>query len=145
MSARLAVAGAAVVCASVLLLVALPGVAPFKQVNCSAGVVEPSSGGPFCFNSVNPVYPAAFLLQVAGTVVFFFGAFGRRFVFSPVFVAGMIALEYGLSGVVSGTLDAQRASTFSPVIFAPLIAIGAAAIFLQTMRRLRRPVQPTTR
>jgi hypothetical protein len=145
MSARLAVAGAAVVCASVLLLVALPGVASFEQVNCSAGIVEPSSGGPFCFNSVNPVYPVVFLVQVAGTVVFFFGAFGKGFVFSPVFVAGMIALEYGLSGVVSGALDAQRANTFSPVIFAPLIVIGAGAILLQTMRRMRRPAQPTTR
>jgi hypothetical protein len=145
MYARLAVAGAAVVCASVLLLVALPGVTPFEVVNCSAGVVEPSSGGPFCFNSVNPVYPVVFLFQVAGTVVFFFGKFGKRFIVNPVFVAGMIALEYGLSGVVSGTLDAQRASTFSPVIFAPLVVIGAGAISLQTVRRLRRPRQPTSR
>jgi hypothetical protein len=145
MSARVAVAGAAVVCASALLLVALPGVTPFQQVSCSAGVVEPSSGGAFCFNSVNPVYPAVFLVQVAGTLVFFFGAFGKRFVFNPVFIAGMIALEYGLSGVVSGALDAQRAYSVSPVIFAPLVAIGLGAIFLQTVRRLRRRRQPTTR
>jgi len=145
MSGRLAFAGAAVVCAGVLLLVSLPGVTPFEQVNCSVGVVEPSSGGPFCFNSVNPVYPGLFLLQVAGTIVFFFGAFGKRFIVNPLFVAGMIALEYGLSGVVSGALDAQRANTFSPILFAPLVVIGAGAIALQTVRRLGRPRQPTTR
>jgi hypothetical protein len=145
MSARVAVAGAAVVCASALLLVALPGVAPFEQVNCSVGIVEPSSGGPFCFNSVNPVYPVVFLFQVAGTLVFFFGAFGKRFVVNPVFIAGMIALEYGLSGVVSDALDAQRANAISPVIFAPLVVIGAGVICLQTLRRLRRRRQPTTR
>ena len=31
------------------------------------------------------------------------------------------------------------------IIFAPLLVIGVAAILLQTMRRLRRPAQPTTR
>ncbi len=136
-SVRLAFAGAAVVCASVASLVTLPNLSPFELVRC-----PPASGQPpqaaLCLSSVNPVYPVVFLLSLAGAVVFFFGAFGRGFVVSPVFVIGMIALGYGLSGVVSGVLDAQRVSTNSPAVFAPLVAIGALALCFQTYRRLRR-------
>ncbi len=78
------------------------------------------------------------MLSLAGTVILFFGAFGRSFVVSPVFVVAMIALGYGLSGVVSGSLDAERASTISPEVFAPLVGIGALALCFQTLRRLRR-------
>ncbi|HEV2390353.1 MAG TPA: hypothetical protein VGS04_06465, partial [Nitrososphaerales archaeon] len=100
---------------------------------------EPLSSLPpgACFSGVNPAYPAAFLLSLAGTVVFFFGAFGRNFVASPVFVVAMVALGYGLSGVVSGSLDAERASTISPEVFAPLVGVGAVALCFQTIRRLR--------
>jgi hypothetical protein len=87
---------------------------------------------------VNPLYPIVFLLSAAATVVVFFGAFGKSFIVSPVFVAGMIALEYGLSGVVSGALDAERAGPIDPALFAPLVAIGAAALCFQTYLRLRR-------
>jgi len=80
----------------------------------------------------------AFLLSLAGTVILFYGMFGRSFVVSPVFVVAMIALGYGLSGVVSGSLDAERVSTISPDVFAPLVAIGALALCFQTLRRLRR-------
>lgn len=137
-SVRVAAAGAGVLCASVAVLMALPRFSPFELLDCTSSVaVQPSQGGQFCFSSVNPVYPVVFLLSAAGTVVLFFGAFGRSFVVSPVFVAGMIALEYGLSGVVSGALDAQRATSISPFIFTPLVAIGALALSFQTYRRLR--------
>jgi hypothetical protein len=136
-SVRLTAAGAGLICASVAALVALPSLSPFELVRCAPGPLSPPTQGA-CFSSVNPAYPAAFLLSLAGTVVLFFGAFGRSFVANPVFVVAMIALGYGLSGVVSGALDAQRASTISPEVFAPLVAIGASALCLQTFRRLRR-------
>ena len=120
-------------CASVFALaVVLPRLSPFEVVHC-----VPREQA-VCFSGVNPAYPVAFLLSVAGTVVLFFGAFGRGFVVNPVFVAGMIALAYGLSGVVSAVLDTQRATRAAPEVFAPLVAIGAVAISLQTYRRLRR-------
>jgi len=118
-------------------LFALPSVSPFELVHCAPGPLSPASQGA-CFSSVNPAYPGAFLLSLAGTVIMFFGAFGRSFIVSPVFVVAMIALGYGLSGVVSGSLDAERASTMSPEVFAPLVAIGALALCFQTLRRLRR-------
>jgi hypothetical protein len=136
-SVRLAAAGAGVVCASVAALAALPRFSPFELVHCPPASAQPSEGAALCFSSVNPAYPVVFLLSLAGTVVFFFGAFGKSFVVSPVFVVGMIALGYGLSGVVSGALDAQRASSISPAVFAPLVTIGALALCLQTYRRLR--------
>lgn len=132
-SVRLAAGGAGLVCASVAALIALPSLSPFEVVHCPL-----AQGAEVCFSSVNPAYPAAFLLSLAGTVVLFFGAFGRSFIVSPVFVVGMIALGYGLSGVVSGSLDAQRASTISPEVFVPLVAIGALALCFQTFRRVRR-------
>ena len=135
-SFRLAVWGAGLLCASVAALIALPSLSPFELLHCP-GPLPPSAQGA-CFSSVNPAYPAAFLLSLAGTVILFFGAFGRSFIVSPVFVVAMIALGYGLSGVVSGSLDAQRASTMSPEVFAPLVAIGALALCFQTLRRVRR-------
>jgi hypothetical protein len=135
-SVRLVAAGAGLLCASVAALVALPSFTPFELVHCPGPLSPPAQEA--CFSGVNPAYPVAFLLSLAGTVVLFFGAFGRSFVVSPVFVVAMIALGYGLSGVVSGSLDAERASTISPEVFAPLVAIGALALCLQTLRRLRR-------
>jgi hypothetical protein len=132
-SVRIVAAGAALLCASAFsLAVALPRLSPFEVLRC----IPP--GQTVCFSGVNPAYPVAFLLSVAGTVMLFFGAFGRGFVVNPVFVAGMIALSYGLSGVVSAVLDTQRATTSAPEVFMPLVAIGAVAIWLQTYRRLRR-------
>jgi len=136
-SVRLAAGGAGLLCASVAALIALPSFSPFELVHCTPGPLSPPSQGA-CFSGVNPAYPVAFLLSLAGTVVLFFGAFGRSFIVSPVFVVAMIALGYGLSGVVSGSLDAERASTISPAVFAPLVAIGALALCFQTLRRLRR-------
>jgi hypothetical protein len=137
-SVSLAIAGAGILCASVALLLVLPRLSPFELLHCPPGApAQPLQEAP-CFSSVNPLYPIVFLLSAAGTVVIFFGAFGRSFIFSPVFVAGMIALEYGLSGVVSEALDAQRANPIDPVVFAPLIAVGATALCFQTYRRVRR-------
>ncbi len=131
-STRTALVGALLFCASsFVLVVALPRLSPFEVTHC----VPP--GETVCFSGVNPAFPAAFLLSVAGAVLLFFGAFGRGFVVSPVFVAGMIAIAYGLSGVVTAVLDAQRANPESPEVFAPLVAVGALAIWLQTYRRLR--------
>jgi hypothetical protein len=135
-SVKMAVGGAGLLCASVAALIALPGLSPFELLHCPGPLAPPAQGA--CFSSVNPAYPAAFLLSLAGTVILFFGAFGRSFIVSPVFVVAMIALGYGLSGVVSGSLDAQRASTISPEVFAPLVAIGALALCFQVIRRVRR-------
>jgi hypothetical protein len=131
-SVGLAAAGAGVLCASVAALIALPRFTPFELIHCL-----PASPL-LCFSSVNPAYPVAFLMSLGGTVILFFGVFGKSFVVSPVFVIGMIALGYGLSGVVSGALDAQRASSTSPLVFVPLVAIGAVALCFQTYRRTRR-------
>lgn len=136
-SVRLAVGGAGLLCASIAALITLPNFSPFELVHCSLGPLSPPSQGA-CFSGVNPAYPVAFLLSLAGTVILFYGAFGRNFVVSPVFVVAMIALGYGLSGVVSGSLDAERASTISPEVFVPLVGIGALALCFQTLRRLRR-------
>jgi len=138
-SVSLAIAGAGILCASVALLLVLPRLSPFELLHCPhAAPAQPSKEAAVCFSSVNPLYPIVFLLSAAGTIVIFFGAFGKTFIVSPVFVAGMIALEYGLSGVVSGALDAERAGPIDPAVFAPLVAIGAAALCFQTYRRLRR-------
>ncbi len=132
-SFRAAVAGAVLLCTCVLtLVVALPRTSPFEVIRCV------SPGQTACFSGVNPAYPFFFLMSVTGMVISFFGVFGRSFVFNPVFVAGTIALAYGLSGVVSAALDAQRAVPVDPAIFGPLIVIGSLAIGFQTYRRLRR-------
>src|ERR1700733_1677005 len=137
-SVSLAIAGAGILCASVALLLVLPRLSPFELLHCPpAAPAQPFQAAP-CFSSVNPLYPIVFLLSAAGTVVIFLGVFGRSFIVSPVFVAGVIALEYGLSGVVSGALDAQRANPIDPAVFAPLVAIGAAALCFQIYRRVRR-------
>jgi hypothetical protein len=134
-SARVAAAGAGLAFGGLLALLAvMPRVTPFELRRCFPGSQ--------CFSSVNPDYPLVFLLSVAGTVLLFLGLFGRGFVLNPVFVAGMIALEYGLAGVVSAALDAEREAAGGPVVFAPLVAIGALAIAFQTSRRLRRGTRP---
>jgi hypothetical protein len=138
-SVRLAIAGAGILCASVALLLVLPRLSPFELLHCPpVAPAQPSREAAGCFSMINPLYPIVFLLSVAGTAVIFLGAFGRSFIVSPVFVAGMIALEYGLSGVVSGALDGERAASIDPAVFAPLVAIGALALGFQTYRRLRR-------
>ncbi|HUH99928.1 MAG TPA: hypothetical protein VLY65_02695 [Nitrososphaerales archaeon] len=128
-SFRLAEAGAALLLASVLsMLFALPRLAPLELGHCTyAG----------CFSSVNPLYPLAFLLSVAGTIILFVGAFGGRFVLTPVFVAGLVALEYGLASAFSAFWRSGQGSAVSPELFAPLIFIGGLAIGFHTLRHLR--------
>jgi hypothetical protein len=137
-SARTAVAGAALLCASyAAMLVVLPNVPPFEILRCTSATPAQAPLISSCFSSLSPVYPVAFIVSVAATVALFFGAFGRRFVVSPVFVAGMVALEYGLAGTVAALLDARSGVAVNPLIFAPLVAIGASAVGFHTCRWLR--------
>lgn len=128
--------GAVVLGLSVYLLAVLPRTSPLQVQHCVPAAPPGAQTQASCFSSVNPVYPLLFVASVAGTVIIFYGAFGRSLVFSPVFVAGMIALEYGLSGVVSGAVD-PIAETRGPGFFAPLIVLGTVAICFEVYRRLR--------
>jgi hypothetical protein len=110
------------------MLLVLPRSGPLEIVHCTyAG----------CFSSLNPAYPALFLVSVVGIVVLFVGVFGARFVLSPPFVAGMVALEYGLAGALSAFWRAGGSTVISPDLFAPLLVIGAFVVTLQGLRRLR--------
>ena len=130
-SVRAAGIGAVILLGSVLaMLVALPRVTPLELGHCTyAG----------CFSSVNPLYPVVFLISIAGTVILFWGAFGGHFVVSPLFVAGMVALEYGLAAAFSAFWRAGQGTSVSPELFAPLVGIGGVAICFQTYGRLRHP------
>ena len=140
-SLRLAAAGAAVLCASyVALFVVMPRFTPFEFLNCTP--ISPSQafpeGGSSCFTSLNPApYLLVFLVSVGGTVVMLFGLLGRGFVVSPVSVIGMIALEWGLAGVVSASLNTRSGVAVNPAIFAPYVALGAVVLCFQAFRRLR--------
>jgi len=139
-SVRLAEAGLALLCASYFaLVVAMPRLSPFQFLTCSYIPPTPSfpQGGTTCSSSLNPAYPLVFLISVVGTVTLLFGVFGRGLVFSPVFVIGIIALEYGLAGVVSASLDTESGVSTNPAIFSPFVFIGALALCLQTYRVLR--------
>lgn len=143
-SVNIAAAGAVLLCLSVYVLVALPKVSPLDIRHCVPAAPPEAQVETSCFSSINPIYPVVFILSIVGTVAIFLGAFGRNFVVSPVFVAGMIALEYGLSGVVSSVLAAGTGiGEGNPEIFAPLIIIGSVAICYQTLRRLRLRRRPT--
>jgi hypothetical protein len=136
-SAKVATVGAVLLCASyAAMLVVLPVVSPLVAVRCAPATPAQAPLASSCFSSLNPVYPVVFLLSVAGTVALFFGWFGRRFIVGPVFVAGMFALEYGLAGTVSALFSGRSGVSASPLIFAPLVAIGAAAVGLHAYRWL---------
>jgi len=117
----------------------MPRFTPFQFLNCTP--ISPTQsfpeGGTSCFTSLNPAYPVVFLFSVAGTIALLFGLFGKRFIISPLFIIGMIALEYGLSGVVSRLLDTEAPVTGNPVIFTPFISIGTLALCLQAYRDQR--------
>lgn len=142
-SVNIAAAGAVLLCLSVYILVALPKVSPLDIHHCVPAAPPQAQGETSCFSSINPIYPVVFILSIVGTVAIFLGAFGKSFVVSPVFAAGIIALEYGLSGVVSSYLDSGTGAGIDPYIFAPLIAIGSLAICYQTLRRLGLRRRPT--
>lgn len=111
---------------SYALLVLLPAVSPFHVQRCLSSS---------CFSGLNPVYPLVFVVSVVGTAIMFYGLGGRGFVFNPVFVASMVALEYGLAGTVSSFLSSE-----DPRIFAPLLILGILGIAFHAYRMRRRPV-----
>jgi hypothetical protein len=98
--------------ASVLIL--LPSITPYEFLNCS-----PIVGGMQCSSSLNPVYTPAFIISMAGSVVLFFGVFGRRFVLGPLFVIGTLLMGLGSAGVTFGYLAEQwcTSQTMLPCVF----------------------------
>jgi hypothetical protein len=131
------VVGAAILFASyAAMLAVLPNVPPFEVLHCNPASPAQAPLVSSCFSSLSPVYPATFVVSILSTVVLFSGAFGRRFVVSPTFVAGMVALEYGLAGTVSALLDARSGVARDPLIFALPVAIGAAALCFHAYRWL---------
>ena len=77
------------------MLALLPAVTPFWVLSCS-----PIAGGTQCFGGPNLIYPAVFLISMAGAVLVFLGLFGRGFVIAPLFVAGLLLLGWGSAGMV---------------------------------------------
>lgn len=115
------------------MLIVLPRVSPFVVTRCTGA---PATA---CFSGINPLYPVAFIVSILGMVVTLFGAFGGRFVVSPLSVAGTVALEYGLAATVSALLDTAGGVAANPLSFTPLVAVGAFALCFQAYRRSRRP------
>jgi hypothetical protein len=139
------VAGLSILCASLLaMLLVLPSVTPYEFLSCQV-----SRGAQECFGNPNPVYPLAFIIYVAGTLLLFLGLFGRSFIFRPLFVFGIFVLEIGLLPVVFGFLGTESCASqsgrffgssctaYNPGGFYPFIALGALSIGLQTYRHLR--------
>ena len=75
----------------------LPYVTPYDLMRCT-----PLGGGTECIGSLNPVYPAIFIMSMVGGGLAFYGLFGRGFVLSPIFILGTLAFGWGLAGVVFG-------------------------------------------
>jgi hypothetical protein len=131
-SRRVLIAGAALLLASYLaMLVVIPIAWPLSGTRCTPVPVETCVSG-----GVNLAYPVTFLLSIAGTAAFFFGAFGKSFIVNPVFVAGMVALEYGLAGTVVA-LEGNIGVATNPAMFSPLVFAGAGAVTFQSYKRLR--------
>jgi len=135
-----------VLCASLaVLLLALPRFSPFEYWICN-----PSQGGTECSSYLNPLYPIAFLSSVGGTIAMFYGLFGRAFVLKPVFIVGMVLLEWSVLGLSFGYLSREwcfsarlpsGCVSFVGVdygLYLPGIA-GAALILLQSAIQLRPP------
>jgi len=103
MSIKALAAGSVILIGGLLsVLFLLPRVTPYDILNCS-----PFEGGTQCFGSLNPVYPVVFMISMAGSVVLFFGMFGRRFVLGPLYMIGMLLLGWGSAGVTFGYLGLQ--------------------------------------
>jgi hypothetical protein len=132
-SVTIASLGAAILLLSAYLLVSLPRYSPLEVPRCTPVAPPLSEVGTSCPSSINLVYPAIYVVSVAGTALIFLGVFGRRFILNPVFVAGMIALEYGLAGVVARSI-AGHGTLGDVAIFAPLLMIGGLAISVQAYR-----------
>ncbi len=113
-------------------LILLPSITPYEFVNCTHII-----GGTQCSSSANPVYTAAFIISMAGSVVLFFGVFGRRFVLGPLYVIGTLLMGLGSAGVTFGYLGerwcgsqpllsciAYHPESFTLAILAGLTLIG---------------------
>jgi hypothetical protein len=136
-SARLAGAGALVLCVSfAALLIAMPRFTPFEFQTCTPAAPTQSfpQGGTQCTSGLNPAYPLVFLLSVAGTVILLVGLFGGRFVLSPASVIGIIALEWGLAAIVSASLGTHSGVGVNPALFSPFVVIGAVVLCIQAIR-----------
>lgn len=93
--------GATLLCGGIASMLALlPAITPFWVLSCS-----PIAGGTQCSGDPNLVYPAVFLISMAGAVLLCLGLFGRGFVVAPLFVAGMLLLGWGSAGIIFGYLD----------------------------------------
>lgn len=134
-----AILGAALLLGSYVMLAALPAVTAFEVVRCLPHAPPPSNGSTVsCLSSVNLIYPLVFLVSIGGTVVLFVGIFGGRFVLSPLFVAGMVALEYGLAATASAILGGADGVSTNPLLFSPLVAVGSLALCVHAYRTLRK-------
>ena len=93
------IVGASVLCASLLaLFLVLPRVALVYIVSCHT--FELGTG---CYLEINPLYPLAFIISVAATLLLLFGLFGRGLLGLP-FAFGIILFAYGLFYAVPGFL-----------------------------------------
>jgi hypothetical protein len=142
------VVGLSILCASLTtMLLVLPRVTPYEFLSCRV-----LRGAQECLGSPNPLYPLTFIISVAGTLLLFFGLFGRSFIFRPLFVFGIFVLELGMLPVVFGFLGTESCASQSgrffgttciahnPEGFYPFIALGALSISLQIYRHLGRKV-----
>ena len=130
----------------------LPYITPYDLVKCT-----PLGGGTECIGSLNLVYPAIFVMSMVGGGLAFYGLFGRGFVLSPLFILGMLALGWGLAGVIFG-YEGQlwcRSQAFllsciatNPDFFTPFLVGGLALIggdgYLWWMIRGRKGWQDST-
>ena len=123
------------------LMLVLPRLAPFEFLTCS-----PIQGGTGCVEGMNTTYPIMFfLLSVCGTVFFFLGLFGKSFVLNPLFILGLILVEWGSAGLAFGYLHSQWCASeasvtcivINPDSFLGALVGGVLLISLQSALRLR--------
>ncbi len=118
----------------VTLLLVLPRIAPYEFLICNkVGEVRE------CVGSLNPLYQMVFILSMAGTVLFFFGLFGRAFILARLFIIGMGLLALSLIGLVFGYFGNESCSSqpwssclaYHPELFSLMAAVGVVLISLQ--------------
>ncbi len=123
-------------------MLVLPSLSPYESFVCST---TPQGAGE-CLGILNPVYLIVFLFSVGGTILFFFGLFGRDFILKPLFIFGLLLLEWNVYGGTFGYLSSEwcaSATIRTPCIayhpeFYLLTAVGGALIiFLQSATYLR--------
>ncbi len=123
------------------LLLVLPRVSPYESLACTTaqGVRE-------CVGILNPVYVIVFLFSVGGTILLFFGLFSRDFILKPLFIVGLLLLEWSTLGVTFGYLSLEWCASanlptsciaYHPEFYLLTAVGGALVIFLQSAMRLR--------